>query len=45
MREEDGKFLFVQYPEVEGAPVHTVTDLAAFKKVDCPIQAFAGNVR
>ena len=45
MREDDGKFLFVQYPEVEGAPVHAVMDLVAYKKVDCPIQAFGGNVR
>ena len=45
MREENGKFLLIQYPEVEGSPVHTVTDLAAYKKVDCPIQAFTGNVR
>jgi hypothetical protein len=40
LREAHGMFLFVQYPEVEGAPVHSVTDVAAFKKVDCPVQVF-----
>lgn len=36
MREDEGKYLFVQYPELEGAPVHAVDDVSAFKKVECP---------
>lgn len=45
LRKEESKYLFVQYPEVEGAPIHALTDLAAFKKVDCPTQGLSGNVR
>ncbi len=36
MREDEGKYLFVQFPELEGAPVHAVADVSAFKKVECP---------
>lgn len=36
LREEEGKYLFVQFPPREGMPVHLLDDLSVFKKVDCP---------
>ncbi len=36
LRENEGKYLFVQFPPKEGMPVHLVEDLKVFKKVDCP---------
>lgn len=38
LRMDDGKYLFATYPFDEGAPVEVVTDVSAFKKVDCPIK-------
>ena len=36
LRQEDDMYLFAKYPLVEGTPVEMVTDISAFKKVDCP---------
>ena len=36
LRMEKGIYLFVDVPEKEGAPIRTVEDIAAFKKVNCP---------
>lgn len=36
LRQDEGKYLFAQFPVREGVPVHVVEDLRPFKKVDCP---------
>ncbi len=36
LRENEGNYLFVQFPPKEGMPVHLVKDLKVFNKVDCP---------
>ncbi|MCM2350049.1 MAG: hypothetical protein NDI69_08500 [Bacteriovoracaceae bacterium] len=37
LREDEGKFLFAQFPVREGKPVHLIDDIAVFKKIECPI--------
>jgi hypothetical protein len=36
LRKEEGRFMFTTLPAIEGAPVEIVTDITAFKRVDCP---------
>lgn len=36
LREEDDKFLFVEYPYAEDSPVEIIEDVSALKKVECP---------
>jgi hypothetical protein len=36
LRKDQEKYLFVQYPELEGSPVHIISDLSTFKEVECP---------
>lgn len=36
LREEDEKFLFVEYPYAEDSPVEIMEDVSALKKVECP---------
>lgn len=36
LRKEGGKYLFAEYPAVEGSQVHVLDDLRAIDKVECP---------
>lgn len=36
LREEDDKYMFVEYPYAEDSPVEIMEDVSALKKVECP---------
>lgn len=36
VREEDDKYMFVEYPYAADSPVEIMEDVSALKKVECP---------